>query len=120
MGLQEVLDGFRSWGTGWKDRALAAEAQNVTLTEGLTAAQSALADKAQELADVLANDATDDAIQIDQAKADQAQADADAAQAALDGAQAADLPPAPPVDPPVVEPPVVEDPPVEPPVDPNV
>jgi len=85
--LNEILDGFRTWGTSWKDRALAAEA-------GLVSAQAALAQTAADLATFQANDAATDASQI-QAQAD---ADAAAAQAVLDAVQAADMPPEPPVE----------------------
>lgn len=91
--LREVLNEIKGWGSSWKARAQAAEAQNETLSAGLTAAQEALADKAAELQKVLDDDASEDALQITQAKADQAKEDADAAQAVLDEVKADDLPP---------------------------
>jgi hypothetical protein len=102
--LQEVLDRFVGWGTGWKDRAVAAEARAEALQTGLTDAQAAAQASADALAQFQADSAATDATLI----AAQAQADADAAQVALDSALTADLPPAPPVEPPVVEPPVVD------------
>lgn len=97
--LSEILDGFRAWGTSWKDKATAETARADALQLALVDAQAAAQATADALAQFQADDAVTDAAQI----AAQAQADADTAQAALDAVLAADVLPEPPADPPADE-----------------
>lgn len=96
--LQEVLDQFVTWGTSWKTKAQAEQAAKEQALQGLTDAQTALSN-------FQAADAADDAVQLANQQAQDAQAAADAAQTVLDQVNAADAPPPPPEEPPVVTPP---------------
>lgn len=96
--LSEVLEGFKSWGTSWKDQATAEKARADAAVAALGDMPQQLQAAADALAQFQADDAATDATQL----AQQAQADADAAQAKLDEVLAADVPPEPPAEPPAV------------------
>lgn len=95
--LNEVLDEIGAWGTGWRDRALAAEQVADAEREARLAAEA-------HAASVVANDAAEDQAQLQAAKDEAVRA----AEVKRDALAALDTP-AEEVPDPVLDPPVDED-----------